>query len=368
MIILLRAGLGLDPKAILKLSAVCIRLSFCPCIVETVVVAVVSHFLLDFPIVWGLLMGFVLAAVSPAVVVPGLISLQEMGYGVDKGIPTLVIAASSVDDVLAITGFGLCLGIVFDSNSSIVWNIFKGPVEALAGVGFGILIGLILWFVPQKEDSNPLRLSLLLLSGVFALFGSISLNMGGAGPLACLVASFVAALKWRKTPQIDETLQNYLRIFWLIFQPFLFALIGTEVKLSDMKGDAIGLAFIALAIGLIMRTITAIGVVFGAELTLKEKLFIGLAWLPKATVQAAVGPIALDMARVKDDPHSIELANLVLTIAVLSIMITAPIGAIVISLFGPKLLNKSQTKSDNYLEENEIKSEDNQPMNESVIP
>ncbi len=105
-----------------------------------------------------------------------------------------MIAAASVDDVLAITGFGLCLGLVFDTNSSLVGSILKGPVEALIGVTYGVILGFILWYIPAKEDSKSLRISLLLLSGIFALFGSISMDLGGAGPLACLVVSFVAAI------------------------------------------------------------------------------------------------------------------------------------------------------------------------------
>ncbi|CAG2103254.1 unnamed protein product [Medioppia subpectinata] len=369
VIILLRAGLQLDPKAIIKLSAVCFRLSFMPCLVEAFTVAVVSHFLLDFPFVWGVMLGFVLAAVSPAVVVPGLISLQEKGYGVDKGVPTLVIAAASVDDVLAITGFGLCLGLVFDTKSMLLWSVLKGPAEAFAGIVYGIVMGLILWYFPHKQESQSQRISILLLSAIFALFGSIGANMGGAGPLACLVVSFVAALKWRQNQSMNEEIQSVLKTFWLIFQPFLFALIGTEVKLSDMRADAIGLALITLAIGLTFRTITAMSVVFGAKFTLKEKVFIGFSWLPKATVQAAIGPIALDMARDRADPKHIQMATLVLTIAVLSIVMTAPIGAIAIALMGPKCLNKSNAKNEIVLADNEPQSDVllNQPLTELTV-
>ena len=365
VIILLRAGLGLDPKAIVKLSTVCVRLSFIPCLVETLTVAVASHLLLGFPIVWGALLGFVLAAVSPAVVVPGLILLQEKGFGVDKGVPTLVIAAASIDDVLAITGFGLCIALVFDSKSSLLWNIMRGPVEVVVGVALGALIGFILWYIPSGKTSNNQRLLILLLSGIFSLFGSLAIDMGGAGPLACLVVSFVAALKWRQHEDITKPIQRYLKTFWLIFQPLLFALIGTEVKLSNIKPDAIGWALMTLALGLTTRIATAMTVVFGGELNLKEKLFIGLAWLPKATVQAAVGPIALDMARDKNDQKSIELANLVLTIAVLAIVITAPIGAIAIAILGPKCLNKQQKQD--YIECKD-NAEETQPMSEMVSP
>ena len=239
VIILLRAGLGLDSKAIQKLFGVCLRLSLIPCLIESTVIAIVSYFLLDLSLVWSFLLAFVLTAVSPAVVVPQLIKLQEEGYGVDKGLPTLVIASSSVDNVMAITGFGLCLGLVFDTHSSLVWNIFKGPVQTLIGVVLGILIGLVLWFIPPKQESNLQRLSLLLLYGMFFIFGGLSLGLGGAGPLACLVTPFVAALKWRQNDRNEPIVQN-LKIFWIIFETLLFSLIGTEVRLYDFKAETIG--------------------------------------------------------------------------------------------------------------------------------
>jgi NhaP-type Na+/H+ or K+/H+ antiporter len=192
IVILLRAGLGLDPKVIRKLSAVCLRLSFIPCLIEALTVSLATHLLLDFPLKWGFLLGFVLAANSPSIV-PGMITLQENQLGTDKGIPTLLIAAASVDNVIAITGFGICLGSVFYSGSSLVWSIFKGPIEVLVGVIYGIIIGVVLWFIPSKWDSyknkskNTLRLNILLLSGIFSLFGSASLDLGGAGALGCLV-------------------------------------------------------------------------------------------------------------------------------------------------------------------------------------
>jgi NhaP-type Na+/H+ or K+/H+ antiporter len=192
VVILLRAGLGLDTKVIRKLSAICLRLSFIPCLIEALTISLATHLLLDFPLKWGFLLGFVLAAISPSIV-PGMITLQENQLGTDKGIPTLLIAAASVDNLIAITGFGVCLGLVFYSGSSLVWSIFKSPVEVLVGVIYGIIIGVVLWFIPSKWDSyknkskNTLRLNILLLLGIFSLFGSASLDLGGAGALGCLV-------------------------------------------------------------------------------------------------------------------------------------------------------------------------------------
>ena len=116
VVILIKAGLGLDAAALKRLSFVVVRLAFMPCLVETATDAVVAHFIMGFPWLWGILLGFVLAAVSPAVVVPSLLSLQERGYGEDKGISTLVIAASSIDDIAAISGFGVVLGIIFSQG------------------------------------------------------------------------------------------------------------------------------------------------------------------------------------------------------------------------------------------------------------
>ncbi len=180
----------------------------------------------------------------------------------------------------------------------------------------------------------------------------------------------MAALKWRST-KFEEQIQNNLKVFWLIFQPFLFALIGAEVKVSDITGNAIGLALLSLLIGLTIRMITSALVVFGADLNLKEKLFISLAWLPKATVQAAIGPIALDFVQ-EENLKDKELATLVLTIAVLSILITAPLGAIAIAITGPKLLNKSQISEviqyNSYTVEANKKTENFEEEERAVIP
>ena len=354
-VILLRAGLAIDPQMIRRLSGVCFRLSLIPCIIEATTFGLCAHLLIDFPIQWGLLLGFILSAVSSAIVIPDMIILQEKQLGTNKGIPTLLIASNSVDNVMAITGFGVCLGLVFDSSSSIVWNVFKGPVEVVSGVVVGIVFGLILWIIPNnnskvpEDEPNFLRLALLLLFGLNCIFVSTALDFGGAGPLGCVILAFVASLRW-KPKSLDEPIREYLKYFWIVFEPLLFVLIGTEVKISDLKGNTIGLGIVSLFIALIVRSITSMAVVFGADLTLKEKLFIAIAWLPKATVQAAIGPIALDRARALNDTKLEELAKFVLTIAVLSIIITAPLGAIAISLTKNRLLTKSSEVKDQDIE------------------
>uniref|UniRef100_A0A3P9PGI7 Cation/H+ exchanger transmembrane domain-containing protein n=1 Tax=Poecilia reticulata TaxID=8081 RepID=A0A3P9PGI7_POERE len=253
-VILTRAGLGLDPSALRRLKAVCVRVAVGPCVLEACVVAVVSHFLLHLPWIWGFILGFVLAAVSPAVVVPSMLLLQREGYGVEKGIPTLLMAAGSFDDILAITGFSTCLGIAFSTGST--WmNILKGLLEVVGGVGAGLVLGLLLCLFPSSDQEDLVLRRTLLLVGfsVFSVFFSHVVGFAGAGGLCTLVLSFLAALGWK-------------------------------------------------------------------------------------TDKAAIGSKALDLARDEGDETLIQFGLDVLTLAVLAILITAPIGALGIGLAGPRLL------------------------------
>ncbi|XP_070000471.1 sodium/hydrogen exchanger 9B2-like isoform X3 [Penaeus vannamei] len=317
VVILLRAGLGLDPAALKELSFMVLRLAFTPCIVETVTVATVTHLLLGFPWLWGLMLGFILSAVTPAVIVPCMIKLSEEGYGMDKGIPTLVIAASSVDDVLAISGFGVLMGITF-AEGSLWWIILKGPIEVVMGLVYGLGVGALFWVLPNIEERSAqnLRFFLLGCAGLLAVFGS------------------------QMNPVDDKLL-----IMWELFQPFLFSLIGAEIQVSELDIGTVGWGLVTLAIGLVFRMATSFLVVMGGNLNIKERIFVALAWVPKATVQAAIGSQALDFAEKSGaGPEIVRLGEQVLTITVLVILITAPLGAVAIMLSAPKLLSKGKTK------------------------
>ncbi|TMS23426.1 Sodium/hydrogen exchanger 9B2 [Larimichthys crocea] len=172
-VILARAGLGLDPTALKKLKAVCIRVAAGPCIIETCTTALISHFLMGLPWVWGFILGFVLGAVSPAVVVPSMLLLQKDGYGVEQGIPTLLMAAGSFDDILAITGFTTCLGMAFATGST-WYNLLRGVLEVGGGMVIGILLGFIIQYFPSVDQKHIVmkRSFLVLGMSVFAVFGS----------------------------------------------------------------------------------------------------------------------------------------------------------------------------------------------------
>ncbi|GFR84753.1 mitochondrial sodium/hydrogen exchanger 9B2-like [Elysia marginata] len=349
-VILTRAGLGLDPVALKRLSLLVLRLAFLPSLAEVVVDGVAARLILGFPWTWSFLLAFVLSVVSPAVVVPSMLGLSEKGYGLNKGIPTLVIAAVSLDAVLAITGFGVMLGICF-SQGDLAWIVCKGPLEALVGIAFGSVCGVILWYFPQKSSKNLslFRSVLLIGGGLLTIFGSKAINWSGSGPLACLSLAFVAAYRWKdeyrgtgkKMPVEDVT-----GVLWMVFQPLLFGLIGAAVDMSTLDADTVGLGIAVLFMGLAIRMCVASLVALRSDLNLKERFFLPLAWFPKATVQAAIGAVAYDTAVEKGETDLIPNGKKVLTIAFLAILITAPIGSAIIAMVGPKLLHRTVENTD----------------------
>ncbi|XP_058288517.1 sodium/hydrogen exchanger 9B1 isoform X5 [Hylobates moloch] len=336
-IILIQAGLGLDPQALRHLKVVCFRLAVGPCLMEASAAAVFSHFIMKFPWQWAFLLGFVLGAVSPAVVVPYMTMLQKDGYGVEEGIPTLLMAASSMDDILAITGFNTCLSIVFSSG-----GILNNAIASIRNVCISLLAGIVLGFFVRyfpSEDQKKLALKrgfLVLTMCVSAVLGSQRIGLHGSGGLCTLVLSFIAGTKWS---QEKIKVQKIITNVWNIFQPLLFGLVGAEVSISSLESNIVGISVATLSLALCVRILTTYLLMCFAGFSFKEKIFIALAWMPKATVQAVLGPLALETARVST-PHLEPYAKDVMTVAFLAILITAPNGALLTTILGPKMLTR----------------------------
>uniref|UniRef100_H2PE10 Solute carrier family 9 member B2 n=1 Tax=Pongo abelii TaxID=9601 RepID=H2PE10_PONAB len=237
-IILVRAGLGLDSKALKKLKGVCVRLSMGPCIVEACTSALLAHYLLGLPWQWGFILGFVLGAVSPAVVVPSMLLLQGGGYGVEKGVPTLLMAAGSFDDILAITGFNTCLGIAFSTGST-VFNVLRGVLEVVIGVATGSVLGFFIQYFPSCDQDKLVckRTFLVLGLSVLAVFSSVHFGFPGSGGLCTLVMAFLAGMGW--TSEKAEV-EKIIAVAWDIFQPLLFGLIGAEVSIASLRPETVG--------------------------------------------------------------------------------------------------------------------------------
>jgi len=338
-VILLRAGLGLDLDALSRLRGPFLRLSFLPNLAEASAVAAAATALFGLPVAWGLLLGFVVAAVSPAVVVPGLLDLQARGYGVRKGIPTMVLAAASFDDVVAITGFGSAIALIFasDGGSGLVTNLLRAPIEMGVGLLVGIALGLLA--AALGRTVGGFRFPTLLVFALSAVLGGWLLGATGGGSLATVTMGAVAQRTWA-----GDTASVAVRLgqVWSVAQPVLFGLIGAAVLLSAIEPSHVTTGLAILGIGLVVRVMVTYLSVATREFSASERRFVAVAWIPKATVQAAIGGLALDLARERGAGANVELyGSQVLTVAVLAILATAPIGAIAIAQTGPRWLDRS---------------------------
>ncbi|XP_028347940.1 sodium/hydrogen exchanger 9B1 isoform X2 [Physeter macrocephalus] len=279
---------------------------------------------------------FVVGAVSPAVVVPSMLHLQEKGYGFEKGIPTLLIAASSLDDIVAITGFNTSLSIIF--SGGVLSNLLSAFRDVLVGVLVGIVLGMFTRYFPSRDQGKRAvkRAFLILSMCVSAVLGSHRIGLHAAGGLCTLVLSFIAGTSWSKE---KIRVQKIIGTAWDIFQPLLFGLVGAEVSVTSLKSNAIGICVATLSLALLVRISFTFVLMSFAGFNFKEKIFIALSWMPKATVQAVLGPLALERARISA-PHLEPYSKDVMTIAFLAILITAPNGALIIGILGPKVLTR----------------------------
>uniref|UniRef100_A0A1I8HXR4 Na_H_Exchanger domain-containing protein n=1 Tax=Macrostomum lignano TaxID=282301 RepID=A0A1I8HXR4_9PLAT len=281
-----------------------------------------------------------------------MLKLEYRGYGVEKGIPTLIIAASSMDDVLAITGFSLALGIVSSDGSGgggVASAILRGPRDAVVGILYGLGLGALLWYIPHRGHKRPVMFRFIFLvgGGVIALLGCEKAHLQGAGALGVLTLAFVAGYGWRRWDgwaEEDNPMLEPLDTMWWFMQPMLFGLIGGQIDFQKIQPPALAKGLAVVGIGLVFRMLASFLCMLGTELSFRERLFVPFSWLPKATVQAAIGPVALDMALSQEprDDRAVDMGRQVLTIAAIVIMLTAPVGAFLISLLGPRLLERDK--------------------------
>ena len=241
-----------------------------------------------------------------------------------------MIAAASIDDVFSISVFKILLGITMNSSASLVADILQGPLEVLVGVIWGIFWGVVATFLPPvpmdgSQPSTFLRLVIIIGGALMAMFGSGVLHVEGSGALAVLVMGFVAGIGWRSQGWKDDNpVTDGLENLWMVFQPLLFGLIGTEIQIDALDAETVGWGLLVIIVGLMMRIAVSYLAVCGGGLDHKERMFVAVAWLPKATVQAAMGSLALDQAKKMfknggSDPEGlehIELGMKILCIAV----------------------------------------------------
>lgn len=323
IVILLRAGLGLKKQDLHKVGKTALFMSFIPGILEGCIIMVISRYLLDFTWIQGGILGFIIAAVSPAVVVPQMIELKEKKLGENKQIPTLILAGASVDDVFAITIYSTFLSLYLGDSINITTQIIKIPITILLGIVSGIIIGFILCYVFKKFHIRDTKKVLILLA-ICVCFNELSDYINTL--LGIMTIGFILL---EKLSVVANRLSTKMNKVWVFAEILLFLLIGAQVDISVAK-DAGLVGIILITIGLIFRSIGVIIATIGSELNIKERLFCVISYLPKATVQAAIGSVPL--------AYGVEGGEWILAIAVLAILITAPIGSIGIRLTANKLL------------------------------
>ncbi len=343
MVILMKAGLGLDREKLTQQGTVALRLGFLPAAAEAIFVALAAVWLLKFDFLTGLLLGCIIGAESPAVIVPGMLRLKSLGWGVKKGIPDAILTGSALSDVLLLLVFSLLLAFLGQGSATEVvlpggivlspWQLL--PVQIIIQISLGVLLGwlmariLVVLLVRQKWTQTAVQDTLVAASFALGLVVLADRIPVFSGYLAVMATGFFLI---EFDPPLARRLRGGFDSLWTISEIILFVLLGSSIQLHVL-GDTLLVGLVVLFIGtLIGRSLGWYLSTVGSNWTWRERLFLLPGNSAKATVQAAIGAIPL--------AQGITGGETILAIAVLSILVTAPIGAWAIPWFAPKLLER----------------------------
>ena len=335
IVILLRAGFELSKDTLRRVGMYAILLSFVPAVMEGLAITFLGHRFLHLSYMESAILGAVLSAVSPAVVVPLMIKFIEEKRGTAKGIPTLVLAASSIDDVFVIVIYSVLIGMYTGASMNIAWKLAGIPISVISGIAVGMLCGFGLYKLFDRANPRATKRVLIVL-GVSILLVSIEHHIEHFLPFASLLAVMtVGFIILDKNQYMAHEMSAKFGKLWVFAEIILFTLVGAQVNLHvAMKAGLMGSLVIFLA--LISRSIGTYVCLTGSKFTVPEKFFVVISYIPKATVQAAIGGaplLAMKLAGMDTRPGEIILA-----VAVLSILLTAPLGAWGITMFGNRVL------------------------------
>ena len=330
IIILTRAGLGLDLTGLKKIGRPAVFMCFVPASFEMLGMILLAPKIMGVSVLEAAVMGAVLAAVSPAVVVPRMVKLMEEGYGTKQGIPQLILAGASVDDVYVIVLFSTFLGMMQGKGVSAV-SFINIPVSILLGIAIGLILGAALSLYFEKVHIRDTAKVLIILSISFFLVVIEDTLMTPITFSALIAIMFIGIGLKKKREVVAVRLSAKYGKLWVAAEIFLFVLVGATVNITYLKNVGVK-ALILIAGALIFRMLGVFVCLLKTEFTGKERLFVMMAYTPKATVQAAIGGIPLSLG--------LACGEIVLTVAVLAIVLTAPLGAFAIDLSYKKLLLK----------------------------
>lgn len=327
IVILLRAGLGIKRKTLRKIGGTAFRMSVIPCLTEGTALTVLFHLIFGFDWTVSALTAFMIAAVSPAVVVPSMLDLKEKGRGKKNEVPTLILAGASIDDVFAITLFTVFLGLAAGGTVNITMAALSVPLSIFAGIAAGAVAGYLLsFFFSRHHESIRATEKTLILLVCGTLLVSVGDYLHFAALLGLMTAGFVILERHEK---IAHELSRKLSKIWVFAEIILFVLIGYALD-PAVALEAGGKGVMVIALGLVFRSLGVFIATERSPLSWRERLFCAIAYLPKATVQAALGSVALS--------RGIPGGNTILAIAVVSILFTVPLGLLGIRFFGNRLL------------------------------
>lgn len=328
IIILTRAGLGLDLSGLKKIGRPAVLMCFVPASFELLGMILIAPKLMGLSLLEAAIMGAVLAAVSPAVVVPRMVKLMDEGYGVKEGIPQLILAGASVDDVYVIVLFSTFVGMMQGEGASVL-SFVNIPVSILLGIAIGLLIGFILAYFFKRVHIRDTSKVLIILSISFLLVVLEDALTTAITFSALIAIMFIGIGLQRNREVVAKRLSVKYGKLWVAAEVFLFVLVGATVNIGYL--GKVGVQALVVIIGaLAFRMLGVFVCLLGTRLKRKERLFVMMAYTPKATVQAAIGgiPLALGFA----------CGDTVLTVAVLAIVLTAPLGAFAIDFSYKKQL------------------------------
>lgn len=328
IIILTRAGLTLDLNDLKKVGRPAVLMCFLPATFEILGMIVLAPKLFHISILEAAVIGSVVAAVSPAVIVPKMIKLIDEGYGVNNSIPQLILAGASVDDVFVIVLFAAFTGLAQGKQISVM-SFVNIPISICLGIAIGLLSGFLLAQFFMRVHIRDTAKVIIFLSISFALVTAED-SLTSVITFSALIAVMfmgIAMQKYRK--EVSSRLSLKFNKLWVCAEILLFVLVGATVDLHYVTTSAVSAVLLIFGV-LCFRMLGVFLCMLRTKLSLKERLFCMLAYIPKATVQAAIGGIPLSMG--------LNCGKIVLTIAVMAILITAPLGAFLIELTYKKLL------------------------------
>lgn len=330
IVILFRAGLTMNISDLKKNGRPAILMTVLPATFEIITVTILAPLLFGISTLEAAILGAVLGAVSPAVVVPRMIFLIENGYGKAKGIPQMILAGASVDDVFVIVLFTSFLG-MFQGNGFNFFSLLSVPVAILFGILLGILMGYLMVKLFKYLHIRDTVKVLVILSICF-LMVSLEESLKGIFPISGLLSVMaLGGIILKLYPLLAKRINTKFSKVWLGSEVFLFVLVGSVTDITALSEAGVAVVLL-IVISLIFRMLAVFLSVSGTNLTVKEKLFTAGAYTPKATVQAAIGSLPLAMG--------VPAGSLILSVAVLAIILTAPLGATFIDLSYKKLLEK----------------------------